>query len=332
MKRRASATAAAPTSDALFAKAVSRRRERCGVLTAYDHENLAAYLRALLPGFVVHAPLPGTAGISSYPPASADPAVHAEELAHLAAYLGGIPVAEAEDQYSGHCETMAVFFSRTVMDSLRAAPAAAPAGVLPAAYAGARARLDSLATWEARVGVLFEAEARARADAAQAGARKGRTLAMWAPLLVGREGGSGGGGGGGGGAAAMGTVARSAAAFLAGSPGVGARLAEAVAAAAAGGLSCMPLYILNYIWDGDELCAADLVVDTIETAQYSCHVVGLVVDARARVAYVADPNGALVPGGNMEFLSLPFAPRKRPSTAVSQYDVDQAGTGKRGKK
>ena len=335
MKRRASAApspAPAPTAELLFAKAVSRRRERCFVATAYSHANLAHHLKTLLPaGWAVHAPAPGAAGISSFPPAAEDPAAHAEELRFLASFLGGIPVAEAKDQYEGHCETMAVFFARAVLESLRAAPAADPAGVLPAAFAAARAELEALGTWEARVGVLFEAEARARRDAAleDAAARKGRTLAMWEPLLAGQGAAAaadgGGGGGGGGGGAAMGTVAGSAAAFLAGAPGLGARLAAA--AAQARDLTCLPCYVLNYIWDGDELSAADLKVEAIETAQFSCHVVGLVLDARARVAFVADPNGALVPGGNMEFLSLPVALRKKPSTAVSQFDLDQAAGG-----
>jgi hypothetical protein len=331
MKRRASA-APPPTAELLFAKAVSRRRERCFVATAYSHANLAAHLETLLPpGWAVHAPAPGAAGISSFPPAAEDPAAHAEELRFLASFLGGIPVAEAKDQYEGHCETMAVFFARAVLDSLRAAPAADPAGVLPAAFAAARAELEALGTWKARVGILFEAEARARRDATleDAATRKGRTLAMWEPLLAG-EGAAAAAAGGGGGGAAMGTVASSAEAFLAGAPGLGARLAGA--AAQARDLTCLPCYVLNYIWDGDELSAADLKVEGIETAQFSCHVVGLVLDARARVAYVADPNGALVPGGNMEFLSLPFALRKKPSTAVSQFDADQAAGAKRGKR
>ena len=65
-------------------------------------------------------------------------------------------------------------------------------------------------------------------------------------------------------------------------------------------------------------------MDTIETAQYSCHVVGLVLDARSCTCLICDPNGAIVPGGNMEFLCVPFAARSaKPSTALSQYDLDQ---------
>ncbi len=36
-----------------------------------------------------------------------------------------------------------------------------------------------------------------------------------------------------------------------------------------------------------------------ETAMYSLHVLGLVVDGRQRKVYLCDPNGSLLPGGNM---------------------------------
>ncbi len=85
------------------------------------------------------------------------------------------------------------------------------------------------------------------------------------------------------------------------------------------------------IFDGDELTNADLKVDGEETAQYSCHVAGLVLTP-SRDAFVADPNGALVPGGNMEFLSLPLTSKDtKPTTYVSRYDMDRASAHKRHK-
>ena len=86
----------------------------------------------------------------------------------------------------------------------------------------------------------------------------------------------------------------------------------------------IPLYIINYIWDGDELSDEDLELSGMETAKYSCHVVGLVLDATRRVCIVADPNGGLVPGGSMEFLSIPLHTRATPSTSVSQFDLDDS--------
>ena len=88
----------------------------------------------------------------------------------------------------------------------------------------------------------------------------------------------------------------------------------------------VPLYVVNYIWDGDELTAADM-KKQIETACYSVHAIGLVFDPRGRVAYFADPNGPLIKGGSMEFLCLPFCPfpkRQKPTTALSQWDRDEA--------
>jgi hypothetical protein len=120
-------------------------------------------------------------------------------------------------------------------------------------------------------------------------------------------------------------VAHTAAVWTAGCPGAAERLRRVAdgAAAAAGGVACCPLYVMNYIFDGDELDDGDLALPDIETAQYSVHVVGLVLVAATREAHIADPNGELLPGGNMEFLSLPLRARAgKPTTALSAYDVD----------
>ena len=117
--------------------------------------------------------------------------------------------------------------------------------------------------------------------------------------------------------------------------------AAAVAAAAAGNNSggtgcscvvpCLPLYVVNYIFDADELSAAELgpaeddVTD--ETAQFSVHVVGVALCARTRTALLCDPNGALQPGGSMELVQLPVVALPRgvaPSTCNSRHDRDRA--------
>ena len=60
-----------------------------------------------------------------------------------------------------------------------------------------------------------------------------------------------------------------------------------------------------------------------ETAQYSCHVVGLVMDASRRTLFVADPNGASLPGGNIELLAVPsYVLGADPSTSRSRFDID----------
>ena len=85
----------------------------------------------------------------------------------------------------------------------------------------------------------------------------------------------------------------------------------------------MPLYVLNYIFDEDELSDRELKCTVQETAQYSLHVVGLVFDKHKSRILIADPNGALKPGSNMEFLSMPLKRRReKRSTAVSRFDLD----------
>jgi hypothetical protein len=94
---------------------------------------------------------------------------------------------------------------------------------------------------------------------------------------------------------------------------------------------CLPLYVVNYIFDTDELSAAELgpaeddVTD--ETAQFSVHVVGVALCARTRTALLCDPNGALQPGGSMELVQLPVVALPRGvalSTCNSRHDRDRA--------
>jgi len=55
----------------------------------------------------------------------------------------------------------------------------------------------------------------------------------------------------------------------------------------------IPLYVINYIFDGDELSAADM-KKPIETAMYSIHAIGAVFDNASKVMLLADPNGPLM--------------------------------------
>jgi hypothetical protein len=96
-----------------------------------------------------------------------------------------------------------------------------------------------------------------------------------------------------------------------------------IAAAASYDIYVMPLYILNYIFDNNELGEKQLRETIEETAQYSLHAVGLVFDKVNKRVIVADPNGYLIPGSNIEFLKIPLQKRKaKPSTSVSRYDLD----------
>ena len=88
-------------------------------------------------------------------------------------------------------------------------------------------------------------------------------------------------------------------------------------------VNMMPLYVLNYIFDGDELSNNELKNAVEETAQYSLHVIGLVFDMHRSRLFIADPNGALIPGSNMEFLSIPLKTRNATaSTKVSCFDLE----------
>jgi hypothetical protein len=95
----------------------------------------------------------------------------------------------------------------------------------------------------------------------------------------------------------------------------------------------MPLYVLSYLFDTEELTHAELVATSdAESAQYSLHAVGLVFDNTNKRVIVADPNGALVPGSNMEFLQIPVKSRSTSSTCVSQFDVDTSLLSKKRKR
>ena len=87
------------------------------------------------------------------------------------------------------------------------------------------------------------------------------------------------------------------------------------------GTIMIPMYILCYLFDNDELSVEELKSSTEETAQYSLHAVGLVMHRDSRRLFVADPNGALIGGSNMEFLAMPLKKLNHKSTTkVSAYD------------
>ena len=173
-----------PSIIEVYAKAISRKRERLTFATEYTHANLVAYLsNEVLPaGWVVHAPSSGATGISQFPVAHVNRATHAKELAHLANCLCGIPVSEAEDQYNGHCETCAVYFTNEVVKLIESEVKLQPSGVLNEAYVLLNKKLAVLA-WEDCVAEMFGAERRAREDKELVqGKQKGRTAAMWESL------------------------------------------------------------------------------------------------------------------------------------------------------
>jgi hypothetical protein len=214
---------------------------------------------------------------------------------------------DALDIYMGHCETCAVFCTQRVKEACENNIADPHIH----AYENAVKELSSMG-FEASATILFEAERRAR----EIGSKE-KTMPMWAPLSppVSKWGDKDKG--------------RELIDWTAGALGFSERLQGigAEAAAQGGTVTSLPCYVLNYIFDLDELEEADMALP-IETALFSLHVVGLVLDGRSNVAYVCDPNGQLLPGGNMEFVHIPVTLRDGPSTtAVSAFDIAQRKKG-----
>ena len=94
--------------------------------------------------------------------------------------------------------------------------------------------------------------------------------------------------------------------------------------ASGGSTKIIPLYVLCYLFDINELSNSQLKSTKVETAQYSLHAVGLVINSSIKTIIVADPNGGLIGGSNMEFLSMPLTKlESNPTTSISRYDRDQ---------
>ena len=198
------------------------------------------------------------------------------------------PSLDAEDLINGHCETVACATAeRFLLELNQGPPDRQPSDVVMATYVNLAAELQSGGV-EEQVALLFAPQKRAELAKSDRGA-------MWHALAP---------------AAVVASLPGPTEDFLAEMcAGVRATFQgrlEAALAAADGVPFALPLYVLNYIWDGDELTAAELREDT-ETACYSVHAIGLVLDPRHNAVLLADPNGPLLRGGSMEFLSIPVA-------------------------
>ena len=314
----------------LFALAMSRRRARCEFQTTYTHAALADWLRCALPTAwsVVEPRVEPTAtdvsadslpaAVSSFPVGSGRRGrPTTAELSLLATFLA-VSVPEAKDILAGHCETVAFILAARAADAVRQG-AGAP---VTEAMAALVTELGTM-SWAAQVAFVFEAERRARASFIPTG---NRTAAVWAPLIDVKT-------YDGAATEALGDTSiepTGSRAWCAGCPGTSERVravaaySAAMAAAGQDPVHVAPLFVLNYIFDGDELQESDMRVRDIETAQYSVHVVGLIMHGAECVVHIADPNGTLVPGGNIEFLQIPFELRAdgRGTTSVAQFDID----------
>ena len=286
--------------------ALDRKRCKCEHETVYTNEHMQQWLlEALPPNWSVY--LPSVLGETAL--AAAWPA-DGSERDEAKAFLNRSGCTNPDDLLDGHCEAMAIALSRehkALLDAGKEDPASIP-------DLAHKTALASLQTDECAAERVFGAFSKGFVDG-----HATWTSGVWGDRFSGTEG------------------AARLCGFLYGGSGVQESIrafaAELTAAPAGEHVAWMPMYILNYIWDGDELTKAQMAKeDAEETAQYSCHVVGLVIDASRRVLCVADPNGGLLPGGNMEFLAVPPTLRAATSsTKMSRFDLDERAK-KRAKK
>jgi len=306
--------------EALLPLALDGQSRKCEHATDYSHEQLRRWLLEALPqGWTVHAPsVFGDGALASAWPASE------EECEKAIRFLSERGCKDPRGTLDGHCEPLALLLSGDVKALLEAGEVE-PCDIPGIANVTSLERLkgsknaaelvfdkfgsgfaeDGCATWTAGVwGSRFETEG-SRSDPSHP-----ERLSHLERYLYGGSG-----------------VQETVRSFATGLTG----------AARDRRVGWMPLYVLNYIWHAKELSAAVLCNYQDEAAQYSCHVVGLVMDAERRALCIADPNGGLVTPGNLEFLTVPPTRRTaKPSTRWSQYDLDQKakqpGRGKKRKR
>jgi hypothetical protein len=296
------------------------QRQCCRYKTTYTHDNIVAFIRDALPckNWCVIPPTWSDADgfrPCNYPTA---PAVAAAK--GLARFLGKVgPLGEHEtthfaDMVDGHCETVASALAARVVTEVRVRGRRRdPASILHGAFKSLECDLTKVDTAANHIAVLF-APARVAIRAAQR-ANSGDVTPVssgsapvplqWKPYLW--------------------CATPCLSSFVAHHClGVGSGLVDGL-------VDCgtrsepytLPAYVLNYVWDNDELDKSDLACPDHETAVYSLHCIALVVDPKGQTVYVADPNGSLIPGSNIEYLSLPLRPLchdESPSTCVSQYN------------
>ena len=298
---------------AMMQNALARLRMRCTVQTEYDIENLRTYVTGLLPpGWCILFPAI-EAGITHLP--SKRGFTRNKKELELAAFLG-VTAPVAGDRLDGHCETCAVLMASTVEQALLS-------DCLPNMTESCLSTLrDNLtkASFKVQMETIFAAERQVLlivgendstdhervATAFKAHSADDRTRLFWPATNE------------------ISSIAVRTSNWCAGGPDTQKGFASAAKSACeAKSLIRLPLYVLCYIFDGDELSDKDLESTDIETAQYSVHVLGLVLDGRTNTCYACDPNGYFKPGSGLEYLHLPLQERSDPATTfLSQHDIE----------
>ena len=275
-------------TSAVLKQAVSRRRSRCWVETEHNHTNVISWIQKALPDWKLVSPSRSDPAPSAFPEENTCKAQ--EALQQTLGLQPPLPSSTLQDMIAGHCETCAVILSEHVVAAIKQRNNVGNA--LTSGYASLYNMLQQSSGCEEQVRILFEAEKRAATSGTS-----DRQLSMWQPVL---------------GPSATQVWAAAATGkdpetvLCAGLKSAAVALQQTASSLTTADVATLPLYILNYIWDGDELMESDMdLKDAPETAQFSLHVVGLVLDGRDHKAYICDPNGTLLPGGSMEFVRLP---------------------------
>ena len=272
---------------------------------------------------------------ANYPQKTTTPVV--KELRKVLPHYQHKPNRKFVDLINGHCETVAIAFSERVLLSLNHRqdddlPSAQQTrkrkrgkeeekeeeeeeDILQRTYSEVSQTLKRSSVPQ-QLSFLFTPESRGRNTETNKGKSKCRQYQMWEPLLpsvlkenLSEE------------EKQFPHFLRS---FFAGLSQTKLDNLEEIIRTAKENIFALPLYVANYIWDGDELTEIQMKDTKHETAMYSVHCIGLVVDKKNGELYLADPNGPLIPGASMEFFQIPFEPLPPSewSTSISQYDRD----------
>ena len=247
--------------DAVVTRALSRTRNRLQHVTSFTHDELQHWLSdALGADWTIHIPR-----TYSDSPAATWPSPKQMSRVERALRVLAPRGCDVNDVLNGHCEQMALQLSKT------AAVSASTGAALDTLADAAQKKLTS----ELLAGDAKETVAQVFASQASIGWHKGpRLWSEEAPNLC---------------PAALSDTSMDAGtyvpAFVFGGEATPARIRAA--SNGRGNRFCvLPLYVLCYIFDEDELQDADMERSDEETAQYSVHCVGLMIDRQFQTVVV----------------------------------------------
>ena len=286
-------------------------RSRCTVETEFSNNNLVQYIEEAVPGWKVVAPPQSVSAPSQFP--KMDSAYSRKTALTSLCQFSKWPMSTCKDLISGHCETCGYIVTEAVIKAIQNGDSP----VLDVAYSKLAKVLQNTSIKKS-IEIMFGPQVRGSQSPMS------RLFSMWLPLFNQAEN-----------LMKELLVDNSDAKFLkaltAGLPGVP-QLLNQIATVCSGAtdsssllaapLAAVPLYVMNYIWDGDALDESQLLETCYETALYSLHVVGVVFDSNTQTVYIVDPNGPLIKGGSMEFLSIPIS--KLPNGVVPSVNYSRS--------